>query len=189
MWYTHHIPKAVPFLGIAVCALFVFFCYQQSMTIESQQSVINQLKNELTHVDSQSTQPPSVVDQYMQSGFRVLAAASSPKGMHTVVVATERDGTNDDASCGSIYSSPNCYFFLEAGIYSTDAMKKTFLAMYGGKHLSGLVPSSVTFIDENTVEFITEGGDGPCSEKHWIRLDIVSRKFSMYKDESRCFQE
>ncbi len=126
-----------------------------------------------------TTVSSTLPDEYLNSKYRVLGTFQNFGASTTVadinqlinqvalVVVTDRttDGQND-SQCGSIYTQPVCYFFMEP-LYVYGAPSH---AVYLGslEHKGAFIPSSIKFIAPDMVEFHTADGDAGCfSDTTW----------------------
>jgi hypothetical protein len=74
--------------------------------------------------DNKFNEQKDIVQEFINSSYRVVNVEQNPFAPYSLIITTERSeaqcGTKDkpsrclnDATCGSIYTSRNCYFFLE----------------------------------------------------------------------------
>lgn len=138
--------------------------------------------------------PEGLVEAYLHSPYRVLVVKKHPTEPYYLVVATERAKEGDymnDTSCGSIYTEPTCYFFIEPD-YHVDAPKTRLVGKYSkpeGGETGGINPDSIAFKDKNRVEFTTSSGDAGLSIEVWWSLNIdtgelteTNRKMQVYDE-------
>jgi len=112
-----------------------------------------------------------LVNTYLNSKYRVIgvfAKGNRPQNAEEfklvdlvqVVVATERATTagqarQNDTQCGSIYTQPNCYFFIEP-LYIYNAPAPKFVAKVSQ---GAFQPESLVFKSPESIEFKTGDGD------------------------------
>lgn len=133
----------------------------------------------------------NLIQAFIDAPFRVVAVAKSPLAPYTLIVATERSTaecgspeaparcTSDDV-CGSIYSSPTCYFFVEPSFDIAADPATRYVARWPEEpNVSALVNDSFRFIDPRTVEFRAAGGDGAYSVEEVWWLDLVTGALAM----------
>lgn len=124
-----------------------------------------------------------LVDQFNDAGYRVLAVVNSPREEETLIVITQRDA--DDRSCGSVYTSPACLFFLEP--VRTESTRPRFLAEWRSPdNVDALVAESVRFVDAMTIRFQSTGGDAGCGVTSTWELLIETGKIERVKHEETC---
>lgn len=107
-----------------------------------------------------------VADSYLSSKFRVLQVVRNWHDSSFVVLATERDKNTNDTGCGSVYTAPTCYFFIEpdyvAGAPETHLAAK--LVRSGGIYFN----TPLEFVDAERLRFQTREGDaGSAIERTW----------------------
>lgn len=111
---------------------------------------------------------------YLTSKFRVIGVFQKPAQPADVddyklvdkvqlVVATEKatetgDSAENDSGCGSLYTQPTCYFFIEP-LYIAGAPSPKFVGQL--KSQGAFDPKSLVFKSPDIVEFQTSDGDGP----------------------------
>lgn len=133
----------------------------------------------------------NLIQSFIDAPFRVVAIAKSPLAPYTLIVATERSAaecgspeaparcTSDDV-CGSIYSSPTCYFFVEPSYDAAADPATRYVGRWPEEPtVSALVNDSFRFIDLRTVEFKAAGGDGAYSVEEVWWLDLVTGALAM----------
>ena len=105
-----------------------------------------------------------LANNYLSSKFRVLKIMKNPFNHSFVFLATERPSIN--TGCGSIYTSPTCYFFIEPDNFY--GAPETHLAAKL-TNLGGLdFYTSIKFVDVNRLRFTTVEGDaGYGIEQTW----------------------
>ena len=138
------------------------------------------------------TPSSGIAEEYLGAGYRVLGVLNNPKGNDTLIIATERAESNcgtpdhpqrcmNDTMCGSRYSQPTCYFFLEPQ-YHYDADPETkFVAQWGGEALQ---IDTITFLDANTISFESAEGDAGAWAKSLWNLDLKTGTATLKKRES-----
>lgn len=133
----------------------------------------------------------NLIQSFVDAPYRVVAVAKSPLAPYTLIVATERAAadcdspdqpqrcTNDEL-CGSIYTSPTCYFFVEPAFHvDADPVTRYISRWPDEPTVAALVLDSFHFIDPRTVEFQAAGGDGNYSVQEVWWLDIVTGALAM----------
>ena len=132
---------------------------------------------------------PGIVSAYLDAPFRVIAYLKNPKASYYLVVATERVATINDGNdemCGSLYTSPTCYFFIEPA-YVYQAPERKFVGKL--EREGGLLPESIVFKSADIVEFQTGDGDaGWSSESSW-QLNVKTGEFKLLKTIDTSSQE
>ena len=128
----------------------------------------------------------NLVQAFIDAPYRVVAIANSPLAPYTLIVANERSrpecGSPEqpqrcaaDETCGSIYTAPTCFFFLEPRCDVAADPDTRYVARWPETPtLDGLVTDSFRFVDERTVEFRAAGGDGGYSVEEVWWLDLVT---------------
>jgi len=123
-----------------------------------------------------------IVSNFIQSSYRVVAVLQNPFAPYSLIIATERSEAQcgskddpsrctDDSSCGSIYTSPNCYFFVEPHFVAhTDASTRFVEKWHSG--IDGLSIDSIKFKDANNVQFDSAGGDAGVGVQAIWNLDL-----------------
>lgn len=128
----------------------------------------------------------TLIRAFADAPYRVVAVARSPHAPYTLITATERSliecgspeapqrCTNDE-TCGSLYTSPTCFFFVEPAFHVDADPATRYVARWPDEPtVSALVTDSFRFIDARTVEFRAEGGDGGYSVREVWWLDLVT---------------
>lgn len=136
--------------------------------------------------------PPSeanaqdLVRAFLEAPYRVVAVARNPLAPYTLIVASERSplecGSAEepqrctaDETCGSLYTAPTCFFFVEPSFDVAADPHTRFVARWPETPtLSALATDSFRFVDERTVEFRAAGGDGGYSVEEVWWLDLVT---------------
>lgn len=127
-----------------------------------------------------------LIRAFVDAPYRVVAVAKNPFAPYSLIVATERSAAGcgspeepqrctSDETCGSLYTSPTCFFFIEPSFDATADPATRYVARWPDEAtVSALVVDSFRFIDGRTVEFKTEGGDGAYSVREVWWLDLVT---------------
>lgn len=133
----------------------------------------------------------NLIQAFVDAPFRVVAVAKSPLAPYTLIVATERSldvcGSPDEAQrctndelCGSLYTSPTCYFFVEPAFHVDADPATRYISRWPDEPtVAALVLESFRFVDSRTVEFQAAGGDGDYSVQEVWWLDIVTGALAM----------
>lgn len=132
----------------------------------------------------------SVENSYLDANFRVLFVEKHPTEPYFLVVATDRpkkeeEEMGNNAACGSIYTQPMCYFFMEPSDYF-GAPKKRFVGTYTipkDGETGAISFDSMEFTDKNIVEFQTMSGDAGFSIKVWWSLNTDTGELKELKRE------
>jgi hypothetical protein len=133
---------------------------------------------ETTGDDQRNAQAKAdVADSYLSSNFRVIKILKNPHSHSFLVLATERDNNTNDSTCGSIYSAPTCYFFVEPDYYSDAPL--THLAAKLEKSGGLDYDTPITFTDADHIRFTTiEGDAGYGLERTW-EVNLTSSTSTM----------
>ncbi len=127
-----------------------------------------------------------LVQSFLDAPYRVVAVAKSPFAPYSLIIANERAPADcgsreqpqrctNDETCGSLYTAPTCFFFLEPSFdVAADPATRYVARWPDAPTLAGLVPDSLRFIDARTVEFRAAGGDGDYSVEEVWWLDLVT---------------
>lgn len=127
-----------------------------------------------------------LIQAFVDAPFRVVAVARSPHAPYSLIVATERAAADcgslehpqrctADETCGSFYTSPTCYFFIEPAFDAAADPATRYVGRWPDEPaLAGLVLDSLRFIDARTVEFRAAGGDGGGGVEELWWLDLVT---------------
>jgi hypothetical protein len=139
-----------------------------------------------------------IAQEFINASYRVLAVAKNPFAPYFLIVATERskemcgDSLNpsrcmNDTSCGSIYTSPNCYFFIEPDfVYGANPETRLIAQWWDEQdHLAGLVLDTIRFTSASGVEFSTAGGDGNFSVRSVWQLDLDTGRITLINREAQ----
>ena len=128
----------------------------------------------------------NLVQAFIDAPYRVVAVARSPHAPITLIIANERSraecGSPEqpqrcaaDDTCGSLYTAPICFFFVEPAFdAAADPATRLVARWPDAPTLSALVTGSIRFIDARTVEFQAAGGDGAYSVQEVWWLDLVT---------------
>lgn len=133
----------------------------------------------------------ALIQAFTDAPYRVVAVARNPHAPYTLIIATERSGpgcgspeapqrcTNDE-TCGSLYTSPTCFFFVEPSFDASADPLTRFVSRWPDEPtLSALATDSIRFINDRTVEFQAAGGDGAYSVQEVWWLDLVTGAAAM----------
>ena len=127
-----------------------------------------------------------LIRAFVDAPYRVVAVARNPFAPYTLITATERAAAEcgspeapqrctSDETCGSLYTSPTCFFFVEPSFDTAADPATRYVARWPDEpSLAGLAVDSFRFIDARTVEFRAEGGDGAYSVQEVWWLDLVT---------------
>lgn len=127
-----------------------------------------------------------LIQAFVDAPYRVVAVAKNPFAPYSLIVATERSAADcgspeapqrctSDETCGSLYTSPTCFFFVEPAFDATADPATRYVARWPDEPtLSALATDSLRFIDPRTVEFQAAGGDGGFSVTEVWWLDLVT---------------
>lgn len=127
-----------------------------------------------------------LIRAFVAAPYRVVAVARNPFAPYTLITATERataecgsleapQRCTSDETCGSLYTSPTCFFFVEPAFDATADPATRYVGRWPEEPaLAGLAVDSFRFIDARTVEFRAEGGDGATSVQEVWWLDLVT---------------
>ena len=111
--------------------------------------------------------PQDLIHEYTTSSYRVIDLIQNPYAPYVLILVTERapigcgspdapSRCTDDTNCGSLYTSPTCYFFVEPKfVYGADSATR-FVASWSD---GGVQLDSIHFLDAQTVEFHVQEGD------------------------------
>ena len=126
--------------------------------------------------DPQFEDRTALIQEFIAATFRVVSVTRNPYGPNTLIVAVRRAdiGCGDlaapvrciaDETCGSLYTSPTCYFFVEPTFDISAEPATRFVAAWpehpGEGSIAALQVESIRFLDARTVEFKAAGVDGP----------------------------
>jgi len=159
------------------------YLWQSSVTKKEIQKLKTQLEQLQTISTGETTYPTpgktdnkfneqkDIVQEFINSSYRVVSVEQSPFAPYSLIIATKRSEAQcgnkdkpsrctDDTTCGSLYTSRTCYFFLEPHfVYGTDPSTR-FIAQWEGG-IDSLLLDKIKFKDKENVEFESAGGDGP----------------------------
>jgi len=141
--------------------------------------------------DEETVKPQAqrdITEEYISAGYRVLAVRDNPAGYDTIIVATERAkddcGAPDhpqrcmnDTLCGSLYSQPTCYFFLEPQYHYVANPKTRFIAKLERK--GALQIDTIKFKGEDKATFETVEGDAGWHMRALWTLDLKSGEITL----------
>lgn len=132
-----------------------------------------------------------LIQAFVDAPYRVVAVSRNPFAPYSLIVATERataecgspedpQRCTNDETCGSLYTSPTCYFFLEPAFHADAEPNTLYITRWPEEPtLAALELDSLRFIDARTVEFQTAGGDGQYSLAETWWLDLVTGALAM----------
>lgn len=137
-----------------------------------------------------------IENSYLNANFRVLFVEKHPTEPYFLVVATDRpkkgeEEMGNNAACGSIYTQPMCYFFIEPADYF-GAPKKRFVGTYTipkDGETGAISFDSIEFTDKNIVEFQTMSGDAGFGIEVWWSFDIDTGELRELKREMKDYTE
>lgn len=155
---------------------------------------IHKLESEVKPVTANAdTQAPAIIDEkpkqnieddYLKSRLRVVgvfkSSGTTDENMVSkvnLVVATDRvekAGDANDEQCGSRYSQPICYFFVEPR-YIAGAPNANFIGKIESE--GAFMPNTVKFGKNNTVDFQTADGDAGYSRTVNWQLNLETGEF------------
>lgn len=133
----------------------------------------------------------NLIQSFVDAPYRVVAVAKSPLAPYSLIVATERSAADcgspedpqrcaNDETCGSLYTSPTCYFFVEPAFHAEADPATRYVSRWPDEPtLAAFRVDSLRFIDARTVEFLTAGGDGLYSVEEVWWLDLVTGALAM----------
>jgi hypothetical protein len=133
----------------------------------------------------------ALIQSFVDAPYRVVAVAKNAFAPYTLIVATERAPADcgsaeqpqrctSDETCGSLYTSPTCFFFVEPAFDATADPITRYVARWPDEPtVAALATDSFRFIDERTVEFRAAGGDGAYSVAEVWWLDLVTGALAM----------
>jgi hypothetical protein len=173
---------------VIIFASFVFW-WRGSVSENATPQIQEQVSATLSDTEHQK----NIEQQYLTSDYRVLTVLDNTHAPYTVTVATERAdeckiGTSasercaNDTSCGSIYTSPTCFFFVEPKyVYGADPTTRSAgILKWGGV----LQLDSFVFENANFLKFVTLDGDGGAAVKREWRLDLSTGTFTKLSENS-----
>lgn len=133
----------------------------------------------------------NLIQSFVDAPYRVVAVAKSPLAPYSLIVATERSTADcgspedpqrcvNDETCGSLYTSSTCYFFVEPAFHAEADPATRYVSRWPDEPtLAAFQVDSLRFIDARTVEFLTAGGDGLYSVEETWWLDLVTGALAM----------
>lgn len=133
----------------------------------------------------------NLVQSFIDAPYRVVAVAKSPFAPYSLIVAnararadcgspTQPQRCTADDTCGSLYTAPTCFFFVEPSFdIAADPATRLVARWPDEPTLAGFAPDSLRFIDARTVEFRAAGGDGGYGVEEVWWLDIVTGAVAM----------
>ena len=143
--------------------------------------------------DPQFEDRTALIQEFIAAKFRVVSVTVNPYAPYTLIVAARRadiacgDPAKPvrciaDETCGSLYTSPTCYFFLEPAFDISAEPATRFIAAWpphpGEGSIAALQVESIRFLDARTVEFKAAGADGPNVLNVTYRLDLETGEIS-----------
>jgi|GEM_PF-6637378 len=128
----------------------------------------------------------SLVDEFVNSAYRVLGVVENTKAPYYLIIATERARADcgsegepercvNDAACGSMYTSEYCYFFVEPA-YANGADPQTrFVARWRSEkdEMDSLEIASIRFLSASRMRFQSSGGDGCVGVSNLWELNLT----------------
>ena len=126
---------------------------------------------------NKSTTSDEIINEYLNSKYRTLKVVKNPFAPNYLTIVAQRSN-NNDTGCGSIYTSPTCYFFLEPDfVYGAGDMR--FVAkMDAGKNLDSIDLDSITFENADNITFTKSGGDARMRVETTNRLNLKTGEFT-----------
>jgi hypothetical protein len=127
-----------------------------------------------------------LIQAFIAAPYRVVAVVKNPFAPYSLIVATERSepdcGSLDapqrcttDETCGSLYSSPTCFFFVEPAFDATADPATRYVSRWPDEPtIAALTTDSFRFVDARRVEFRAAGADGASSVEEVWWLDLVT---------------
>jgi hypothetical protein len=137
--------------------------------------------------------PQVLIQEYMTASYHVIGLLQNPYAPYVLIIVTERalilcDSPDecrrytDDTHCGSIYTSPTCYFFVEAmPAFGVDPAPR-FVATWSGI-MASLRIESIHFLNAQEVEFRATGGDAMTMVKEKYKLDLQTGEITTEESE------
>lgn len=132
-----------------------------------------------------------LVQAFIDAPYRVVAVAKNPFAPYSLIVAnararadcgspTQPQRCTADDTCGSFYTAPTCFFFVEPSFdLAADPATRYVTRWPDAPDLAAFVPDSLRFIDARTVEFRAAGGDGGYAVEEVWWLDVVTGAVAM----------
>ena len=124
----------------------------------------------------------NLIRDFTKSSYRFIGLIQNPYTPYVLIVVTERspavcgspdapERCLDDSQCGSIYTSPTCFFFFEPQpVHGADPAARFIASWSDG--LGALQMNSLRFLDAQEVEFRAAGGDGMTMSIATYKLDV-----------------
>jgi len=144
--------------------------------------------------DPQFEDRTALIREFIAAKFRVVSVTLNPYAPYTLIVAARRAPIEcgdsaapvrcfADETCGSLYTSATCYFFVEP-LFDISAEPETrFVAAWpphpGEGSIAALQVESIHFLDARTVEFKAAGVDGPNVLNVTYRLDLETGEINV----------
>jgi hypothetical protein len=111
--------------------------------------------------------PQDLIHEYTTSSYRVISLIQNPYAPYVLILVTERSPIGcgspdapsrctDDTNCGSLYTSPTCYFFVEPKFVNGADSATRFVASWSDGRVQ---LDSIHFLEAQRVEFHVEEGD------------------------------
>jgi hypothetical protein len=132
-----------------------------------------------------------LIRAFIEAPYRVVAVAKNPFAPYSLIVATERSEAacgsleapqrcTADETCGSLYTSSTCFFFVEPAFDATADPATRYVARWPDEPtIAALATDSLRFVDARTVEFRSAGADGDSSVQEVWWLDLVTGALAM----------
>jgi hypothetical protein len=132
-----------------------------------------------------------LIRAFIEAPYRVVAVAKNPFAPYSLIVAAERSeaacGSPDepqrctaDETCGSLYTSSTCFFFVEPAFDAeADPVTRYVTRWPDEPTIAALATDSFRFVDARTVEFRAAGADGAFSVQEVWWLDLVTGALAM----------
>ena len=137
--------------------------------------------------------PQVLIQEYTTASYRVIGLLQNPYAPYVLILATERAPvlcgspdecrrSTDDTMCGSIYSSPTCFFFVEPNyVHGVDPAPR-FVASWSGV-MAGLRIELIHFLNAQAVEFRVTGGDAMTMVIEKYKLDLQTGEITNEESE------
>jgi hypothetical protein len=141
-----------------------------------------------------ATDATAIIQTFIAAPYRVVSVVQNPYAPYTLIVATQRadlacgDPTapircTDDTTCGSIYTSPTCFFFVEPAFVAGADPATRFVATWPeNPGLAALRLQTIRFVDAKTVEFEVAGADALTVITATHQLDLETGTLSSAGD-------
>lgn len=183
----------VPLLIIIIAVLVVgggFYVYSLNKT-QKLKTDDNETKSNQVVQDFSSEE--EIVSQFKNAKYRIVRILDLPDYPNTLYIATEKSqqmcGSVDspsrcsnDMDCGSIYTSPTCFFFTEPKFEVGSNVQSVFV---GSLKSQGVIDhKSATIKDKRYLFFTTADGEGGNGySKDW-KLDLETGKFDLLNEKT-----